>query len=162
MSMMFSSFYENSSPCGFDGKECAICGCGGGCVASMRDDYYYPATKEQIIQRLDEGKYPDYRQLMIDTLKNRFGYEYEPKNDADVSTYKTRIAELEAENAELKERLANISGYMCLTACGLVCGKSENETINKLVDRIGELERKNSKNQQIITSIRNMMLKAEE
>lgn len=62
--------------CGFEGKECAICGVGNGCIAAMHDDYFYPATKEELIKRLDTGKFPAYRDLMIKTLKERFNYEY--------------------------------------------------------------------------------------
>lgn len=62
--------------CGFEGKECAICGAGNGCVAAMNDDYFFPATKEDLVERLDTGKYPAYRDLMIKTLKDRFGFEY--------------------------------------------------------------------------------------
>jgi hypothetical protein len=57
--------------------ECCVCGCGGGCIAGHGDDYFSPASKEVIIERLRTGKYPGFRQYMIDYLKNTFGYEYQ-------------------------------------------------------------------------------------
>lgn len=65
------------SICGIGDKECAICGFGECCLAAMYEDDFELATKEQIICRLNNNKYPLYRQLMIDTLKNVFGYVYE-------------------------------------------------------------------------------------
>ena len=48
--------------------ECCICGYGDFCLAGHGDDYFRPATKEQVIKRLKEGSYPRYRQMMIDYL----------------------------------------------------------------------------------------------
>lgn len=60
--------------------ECCVCACGSGaCLAGHGDDDYSPASKDEIIRRLDEGQYKSYRQYMIDYLKNSFGYEYVPK-----------------------------------------------------------------------------------
>lgn len=56
--------------------ECCVCRCGRGCIAGHGDDYFSPATKEVIIERLRTGQYPDFRQYMIDYLKNTFGYDY--------------------------------------------------------------------------------------
>lgn len=57
--------------------ECCICSKGGYCAAGHGDFVYSTlADKEQIIDRLDNGKYHDYRQLMIETLKNVYNYEY--------------------------------------------------------------------------------------
>ena len=56
--------------------ECCVCGRGRGCIAGHGDDYFSPATKEVIIERLRTGKYHDFRQYMIDYLKNTFGYDY--------------------------------------------------------------------------------------
>jgi hypothetical protein len=55
--------------------ECCICACGGFCLAGHGDDDFSPATKEQVIKRLNEGSYPRYRQMMINYLK-QFGIEY--------------------------------------------------------------------------------------
>jgi hypothetical protein len=50
--------------------------CAGCCLAGHGDDDYSLASKNQIIKRLDNGEYPDYRKLMIDTLKNKYNYDY--------------------------------------------------------------------------------------
>ena len=55
---------------------CCVCACGGGCVAGHGDDYYSPASKEQIIERLDKHEYPASRAYMIDYLKTMFDFEY--------------------------------------------------------------------------------------
>ncbi len=68
------------SICGFDDKECAICGAGGGCLAGRNDDDFFPATKEKLIKRLDNGEYKNYRDLMIRTLKEKYNYEYVDKS----------------------------------------------------------------------------------
>lgn len=63
--------------CGFDDKKCAICYCAdGGCIAAMNDDYFSPATHTQLISRIRNGKYKDDRDLMITTLKTRYGIDY--------------------------------------------------------------------------------------
>jgi hypothetical protein len=56
--------------------ECAVCNAEGGCLAGHGDDDFSPATKEQLINRLNNNKYPSYRQLMIDTLKRSFNVIY--------------------------------------------------------------------------------------
>ena len=57
--------------------ECCLCACGEGCLAGHGDDYYCSASDEQIIERLNKGRYPDYREIMINELKRRgINYEY--------------------------------------------------------------------------------------
>ena len=52
--------------------ECCICAGGSGiCLAGHGDDDYWPASDEQIIERLNEGRYPEYRDMMIDELRRR-------------------------------------------------------------------------------------------
>lgn len=56
--------------CGTKDKPCCICFCGdGGCLASMREDFYMPATEEQVRERLENGSYPEYRDVMKMYLK---------------------------------------------------------------------------------------------
>lgn len=56
--------------CGTNDKPCCICFCGdGGCLASMREDFYMPATEEQVRERLENGSYPEYRDVMKTYLK---------------------------------------------------------------------------------------------
>ena len=55
--------------CGTKNKECAICAFGeGGCLASMREDHYVPATREQVEARISEGRYKNYDMVMRDYL----------------------------------------------------------------------------------------------
>lgn len=50
--------------CGTNDKPCCTCYCGDGCLASMREDFYMPATEEQVRTRLENGSYPAYRDVM--------------------------------------------------------------------------------------------------
>lgn len=58
--------------------ECCVCACAGGCLAGHGDDYYRLASKEKIIDNLNEGRYPygNDREIMIETLKKEYGYDY--------------------------------------------------------------------------------------
>ena len=56
--------------------ECCVCAYGGWCLAGYGDDDFSPAQMEKIIDNLNEGKYPDYREYMIDYLRTVYGYEY--------------------------------------------------------------------------------------
>ena len=77
MAMCFSSWNEEGGICGVGDKHCAICGSGdGGCLATMREDFFFLASERQLVERLNEGKYPNYKQLMIDTLKRSYNHEY--------------------------------------------------------------------------------------
>ena len=49
--------------------ECCVCACGDSCIAGHGDDFYHKATAEQVIKRIKEGRFPSYRQDMIDFLK---------------------------------------------------------------------------------------------
>ena len=60
-----------------DCNDCCICGAGGCCLAGIGDNDYSPATKEQVIERLDNHKYYLHRDEMIQYLKERFDYDYE-------------------------------------------------------------------------------------
>ncbi len=57
--------------------ECCICACGNLCLAGHGDDDFTIASKEEIIKRLDEGRYPSWREYMIEHLLKRYGYKYE-------------------------------------------------------------------------------------
>ncbi len=56
--------------------ECCVCNCGRFCIAGHGDDNFSLASKNHIIENLDNGKYPSYTDYMIKTLKNVYGYEY--------------------------------------------------------------------------------------
>ena len=56
--------------CGTNDKPCCTCYCGdGGCIASMREDFYIPVTEEQVRERLKNGSYPEYQDVMKTYLK---------------------------------------------------------------------------------------------
>lgn len=59
-----------------DCSDCCICGAGSGCLAGIGDNDYYPATKEQVIERLNNNKYEWDRKKMIKYLKEEFDYDY--------------------------------------------------------------------------------------
>lgn len=57
--------------------DCEICGLGDlYCVAARHENYFCMASKEQIINRLKNNKFPDERQHMIDTLKEIYNIEW--------------------------------------------------------------------------------------
>lgn len=56
--------------------ECCVCAYGGWCLAGHGDDDFSSAQMEKIIDNLNEDKYPDYREYMIDYLRTVYGYEY--------------------------------------------------------------------------------------
>lgn len=60
--------------------ECCVCSCGGFCLAGHGDDDFSLASKEKIIENLDEGKYPNYTEYMIKCLANEYRYVYDIKN----------------------------------------------------------------------------------
>jgi len=62
--------------CGAGDKQCAVCEFGSGCLVSMREDNFIRASKRTLIERLNNNKYPRYRQLMIDTLKSEYNHNY--------------------------------------------------------------------------------------
>lgn len=46
------------------------------CLAGHGDDDYIPASKEQIMERLDKGQYSSQRKEMTDYLRRVYGIEY--------------------------------------------------------------------------------------
>lgn len=63
--------------CGGEGKECAICRFGDdNCLTAMYEDNFCLATKNQIIERLNNNRYPCYRQVMINALNTKFNHVY--------------------------------------------------------------------------------------
>ena len=56
--------------CGTGNKTCGICAnADGNCLASMREDFFIPATIEQVKNRIKENKYPDD----IDVMRKYIG-----------------------------------------------------------------------------------------
>ena len=61
-----------------DCSSCETCACGDGlCLAGIGDNDYAPASVEQVIERLDNNKWSDRRDKMIQYLKEKFNYDYE-------------------------------------------------------------------------------------
>lgn len=63
--------------------ECCLCACGRGCIAGHGDDYFSPASKEQIIDRLNKGEYPGYTEVMKKYLRDCYGYYYDNNERED-------------------------------------------------------------------------------
>ncbi len=59
--------------------ECCICACGNCCLAGHGDDDFCPASSQQIIERLNNGEYPNYRDTMIGELAKRGVVYVKPK-----------------------------------------------------------------------------------
>ena len=58
--------------------ECALCACAGFCLAGHGDDDFSFADTDQIIDRLNKGKYADHKELMISFLR-QCGITYDEK-----------------------------------------------------------------------------------
>lgn len=58
--------------------ECAICGYADFCLAGNGDDDYCLASKEEVIERLLQDRYPGYRDVMLDYLLRRYNYVFDP------------------------------------------------------------------------------------
>lgn len=87
--------------------ECCICVCGdGGCLAGHGDDDFYLESKDAIISRLDNGQYKPYTDIMIGTLKSRYGYDYKVKAN-DVAAREC-ISSNEYKNRELNLTLTDL------------------------------------------------------
>ena len=57
--------------------ECCVCACGEpGCIAGPADDDFYPATKDEIINRLYTNKFSSSRDYMVSYLSFMYNYEY--------------------------------------------------------------------------------------
>ena len=67
-------FFSNCS------GECCVCVCGEFCLAGHGDDDFRLASKQQIIDRLNKGKYKSYTDYMIRVLQNAYAYEYRSDN----------------------------------------------------------------------------------
>ena len=66
---------------GFSGCfTCCICAHGdGSCLAGSNDDDFVLASKEQIIGRLDNGRYTSDKDRMINVLQDKYEYKYKER-----------------------------------------------------------------------------------
>ena len=62
-------------------NDCAICALAGGCLAGMRDNDFVVASKEQLIERLDNNEYERHRKKMKETLIREYLYDYDNRRD---------------------------------------------------------------------------------
>lgn len=56
--------------------ECCICQNGDFCLTGNGEDDYEPATMNQVLERLREGKYASYRVCMVRYLYDKFGFAW--------------------------------------------------------------------------------------
>lgn len=57
--------------------DCCICALGDmNYLTSMNENNFELASEEQIITRLENNQYPDYKQCMIDTLKKVYNINW--------------------------------------------------------------------------------------
>ena len=57
--------------CGTNEKPCGICAnAKGGCLASMREDFFSFASKEEVKRRLSSGEYKADKEMMIKYINN--------------------------------------------------------------------------------------------
>lgn len=59
---------------------CETCALSGGCLAGMNDDDYVPASFEDVLERLDNGKFPSKRQKMIDFMWEMYHFDYNTRS----------------------------------------------------------------------------------
>lgn len=90
--------------------KCSICAIEEHCLAGNGDDDYVPAGKDQVIKRLDEGKYNNDRDIMIQYLKEKYNYDYNgPDKSEEESTETESNSNCEliryATEAESKEHM---------------------------------------------------------
>lgn len=53
----------------------------GTCLVGHGDDDFRLASKETIINRLDNGEFASLRNIMIDALKTQYGYDYTEREE---------------------------------------------------------------------------------
>ena len=58
-------------------SECYICALSDGCLTGNGEDNFKFASKEKIIDNLDYGRFPDYEDRMIRSLKDMYDYDYD-------------------------------------------------------------------------------------
>lgn len=58
--------------------ECCVCFIGDhGCLAGHGDDHFSLASKEKIIERINNKEYPDWHDYMKNVLRDKYGYNYD-------------------------------------------------------------------------------------
>lgn len=57
--------------------ECCVCFCAGDCIAGHNDDFFILASKNEIISRLNKGRFKRYTDYMKQILKDIYDYDYD-------------------------------------------------------------------------------------
>lgn len=58
-------------------SDCCVCALAGhGCLAGIGDDDFVAASKEEVIDRLNTGKFDWDKKKMIEFLKSEYGFDY--------------------------------------------------------------------------------------
>lgn len=60
---------------------CCVCALGNFCLAGHGDDDFILASKEQIIDNLNSGRYSTWRGEMIRVLREKYDYDYEENHN---------------------------------------------------------------------------------
>lgn len=105
--------------------ECCVCtfgGNNGGCLAGRNDDYFSPATKEQIINNLESGHFPRYYGYMVSHLKDKFGIDYERDKAAGVLELKLQVKELTDKVDKIEKAIKRLDpGFLKPSTAEGVC-----------------------------------------
>lgn len=83
--------------------ECCVCANAGGCLAGHGDDYFIPAKKEKIIERLNNNEYEIYREYMIKYLKEKYGLDYAESKESEESKMIHKITVTKTEEKTIEE-----------------------------------------------------------
>ena len=83
--------------------ECCVCACGGGCLAGNGDDDFIPASKEKVIENLDNNKYERYREYMIKYLKEKYNFDYIKGRESEGKSMLHNVTVKHEENKVLEE-----------------------------------------------------------
>ena len=83
--------------------ECCVCACGGGCLAGNGDDDFIPASKEKVIENLDNNKYERYREYMIKYLKEKYNFDYIKGRESEGKSMLHNATVKHEENKVLEE-----------------------------------------------------------
>ena len=83
--------------------ECCVCACGGGCLAGNGDDDFIPASKEKVIENLDNNKYERYREYMIKYLKEKYNFDYIKGRESEEKSMLHNVTVKHEENKVLEK-----------------------------------------------------------
>lgn len=97
--------------------ECCVCSSGGFCLAGHGDDDFRPASKEKVIENLDEGEYPDYTEHMIRFLAVQHNYVY------DIRRRGSKKVEIQKHEQPTEESFGGYTYSVVVKGNCVSCGK---------------------------------------